>query len=484
MSPEQTPAPERGPDPGRTPEPADRAELERLRAEVAELRARAGTERRRGARTLAVRRMVAAVLIALVAVVSVTSVVGVWGARTTLNTDRWIAAVGPLPEDPDVNKAVSTYLADEIFDQLDVERKLTEALPPRAAFLAGPVTGAVHDYMRQSVSKLIATDRFQAVWRATNRFAHERIVSILDKSNKNVQVKGDTVTLNLLPMVNNLLDSLQQQLPSVFDKKIDLPTLTSGEIPPGLHERIENALGVQLPEDFAQIRLYDRKELGQLQQAVLVFKKGLVGLLVAVPVLLALALWASPNRRRTVLQLGLWLVVSVTVLSTVLRAVREQLLGQVPEGVYRDGLRAALRTVFTTLRDRGDQLLWLGIVLAVVAYLVGPGRLPVWLRRHTAQGARAAGQYAARAGERIGKDKALRPWLARHADTLRVGGAVVAVVVALALSSWTSLFVVGALLAAYEIAITLAARTQARAEGSPPGGEAGGPAPAKTGASG
>lgn len=498
MSPEQTPdpgrtpEPERTPDPGRTPVPQDRAELERLRAEVAELRARAGSEKRRGARTLAVRRMVAAVLIALVAVVSVTSVVGVWGARTTLNTDRWIAAVGPLPEDPDVNKAVSTYLADEIFDQLDVQRKLAEALPPRATFLAGPVTGAVHDYMRESISRLIATDQFQTVWRATNRFAHERIVSILDKSNKNVQVKGDTVTLNLLPMVNNLLNSLEQELPSIFDKKIDLPTLTSGEIPPGLHERIENALGVQLPENFAQIRLYDRHELGQLQQAVLVFKKGLIGLLIAVPVLLALALWASPNRRRTVLQLGLWMVVSVTVLSTVLRAVREQLLGQMPEGVYRDGLRAALWTIFTTLRDRGDQLLWLGVVLAVVAYLVGPGRLPVWLRRQTAQGARAAGQYAAKAGERIGKDEALRPWTARHADVLRVGGAVVAVVVALALSSWTALFVVGALLAAYEIAVTLLARTDEgagtrtddRTGGSPPGGEAAPGAPAKTGASG
>ncbi|MFI0235874.1 hypothetical protein [Streptomyces sp. NPDC016845] len=484
MSPEQIPGPERAPETDH--------ELERLRAEVAELRARAGTERRRGARTLAVRRMLAAVLIALVAVVSVTSVVGTWGARTTLNTDRWIAAVGPLPDDPDVNKAVSTYLADEIFDQLDVQQRLSTALPPRASFLAGPVTGAVHDYMRESISKLIATDQFQAVWRATNRFAHERIVSILDKSNKNIQVRGDTVTLNLLPMVNNLLGSLEQELPTIFDKKIDLPTLSSGEIPPGLHERIETALGVTLPEDFAQIRLYDRHELGSLQQAVLVFKKGLVGLLIAVPVLLALALWASPNRRRTVLQLGLWLVVTVTVLSTVLRAVREQLLGQMPEGVYRDGLRAALWTVFTTLRDRGDQLLWLGIVLAVVAYLVGPGRLPVWLRRQTAQGARAAGQYAARAGERAGKNKTLRPWLARHADVLRVGGAVVAVLVALVLSSWTALLVVGVVLAAYEIAVTLLARTDAGTDtrtdpltdGSPPGGEAAPGTPAKTGASG
>ncbi|MER5252229.1 hypothetical protein [Streptomyces sp. NPDC002855] len=459
---------------------ATESELERLRAEVSELRERAGTERRRRVRLLSVRRAVAAVLIALVAVLAVTSIVGVWGGRTTLNTDRWIATVGPLPEDPDVNAAVSTYLAREIFDQLDVEQRLSEALPPRASFLAAPVTGAVHDYLRDSISKLIATDRFQELWRATNRAAHARIVAVLEERNDNVRVHGDTVTLNLLPMVNNLLRSLEEQLPTLFGKKLDLPALSSGEIPPGLHERVEQALGVSLPENFAQVRLYNRNELGQLQDSVLMFKRVVVGLVIAVPVLLGLALWISPHRRRTLLQLGLWLVVTVTVLSTVLRAVRDQLLGQVPPGVYREGVRAVLWTVFTTLRDRGDQLLWLGVGIAVLAYLVGPGRLPVALRRYTAQGARATGHFVAKAGERLTDGARVRPWLARHADVLRVSGVVLAALIALLLSSWTALFVVGALLAAYEIGLTLVAR----AEGSPPEGEAGPRAPAKTGASG
>ncbi|MHB9755322.1 hypothetical protein ACYBSK_13220 [Streptomyces sp. BYX5S] len=467
----------------------DQAELERLRAEVELLRDRAGTERRRHARTLALRRLIAAVLVALVAVLAVTSVVGVWGSRTTLNTDRWIATVGPLPEDPKVNAAVSSYLADEIFDQLDVEQRLQEALPPRASFLAGPVTGAVHDFMREKISQLIATDQFQDLWRATNRFAHERIVALLEKRNENVQVRGDTVTLNLLPVVNNLLGALEDELPSVFGKKIDLPALSSGELPPGLHERIENAIGRDLPEDFAQIRLYNRHELGQLQDAVLLFKRAVVGLLIGVPVLLALSLWVSPNRRRTLLQLGLWLVVTVTVLTGVLRAVRDQLLGQVPEGVYRDGLRSALWTVFETLRERGDQLLWLGVGIAVLCYLVGPGRLPSALRRWTAQGARATGHALARAGERVRGERQLRPWLARHADVLRVGGAIVAALVSILLSSWTGLLVVAVLLAAYEIAVTLVARTESAQDAagpgtSPPAGEAGPGPTAKTGAPG
>ncbi|WP_409061771.1 hypothetical protein [Streptomyces sp. SYP-A7185] len=473
------------PTPGRhdevpSPDTATESEVARLRAEVEQLRDRAGTERRRRRRLLTLRRVVAAVLIALVAVLAVTSVVGVWGSRTTLNTDRWIATVGPLPEDPKVNAAVSAYLSNEIFDQLDVEQRLAEALPPRASFLAEPVTGAVHDFVRERISKLIATDQFQDLWRATNERAHRRIVAVLERRNENVRVEGDTVALNLLPMVNNLLTSLEEQLPSMFGKKLDLPALSSGEIPPGLHDRIEKALGVSLPEDFGQIRLYNRDELGQLQDAVVVFKKAVVGLLIGVPVLLALALWVSPDRRRTLLQLGLWLVVTVTVLTSVLRAVRDQLLGQVAPGVYREGVAAALWTVFTTLRERGDQLLWLGVAIAVLAYLVGPGRVPVALRRHTARGARATGHFVARTGERLTHDSPVRPWLTRHADVLRVSGLVVAVLIALLLSSWTALLVIACVLAAYEIAITLLART----EGSPPAGEAGPHTPAKTGASG
>ncbi|WP_073762706.1 hypothetical protein [Streptomyces sp. CB02923] len=453
-------------------------ELERLRAEVRELRARAGTQKRRRARLLAVRRAVAAVVIALVAVFTVTSVVGVWGARTALDTDRWVATVEELPADPAVNAAVSTYLTNEIFSRLDVERRLSDALPPRASFIAGPVTGAVQGHVRTSISKLLKTERFQDLWRSANRFAHARITAVLEQRSEGVRVQGDTVTLNLLPLVNNLLNALEERLPTLFGKRLDLPTLSSGEVPPGLRDRVGKALGVSLPADFAQIKLYNRETLGQLQQAVVLVKRGLVGLLLAVPLLLGLALWVSPNRRRTLLQLGLWLVVSVTALSGILRAVRDQLLAQVPSGVYREGTRSALWTVFTTLRERGDQLLWLGVVLAVLMYLVGPGRLPVGLRRHTSRGARATGRLAVRAGRRIPTGSGLHAWTREHADVLRVAGVVVAALVALLLSSWVSLIVAAAALAVYEAAITLVLR-----DGSSPGpGEAGPEADAQPGA--
>jgi hypothetical protein len=50
---------------------------------------------------------------------------------------------------------------------------------------------------------------------------------------------------------------------------------------------------------------------------------------------------------------------------------------------------------------------------------------------------------------------------------LRVGGIVVAAVLALLLSSWTSLLVIALVLAAYEILVTVAARSGRAAQSRP-----------------
>jgi hypothetical protein len=440
----------------------EKTELEQLRLQVAELRGQLATRTRRRSLKVGLRRFAAAFLVAVAGLLAVQSVVGVWAARTTLDTDRWVATVGPLPEHPEFNAAVATYLSNEVFEAVDVEERLAQALPPEAAVLVGPVTDAVRDYLRDTVARFMASDQFRELWDSANRFAHARIVAILEGRSETVSVQGSTVTLNLLPIVNDLLVTIEGELPTMFGKQLDLPTLSSGEVPPGLHDRIETALGVSLPSDFAQITLYDRTRLGELQAAVVLFKRSVVLMVTGALLTLALALWVSPNRRRTVLQLGLWLVIATFTLSRLLRAVRDDLLGQLPDGVYREGLTVALAEVFTTLRERGDQLLWLGAAIAVLGYLVGPGRLPVALRRYAVRGARAA----VSATRSAATSSALRAFAARHLDVLRIGGLAVAAIAALVLSSWTGLLVVAVLLAGYEILVTLLARGVAGSAGS------------------
>ena len=431
-------------------------EVERLRAEVSTLRATLNTRRRRRSVGTAVRGATAAVLIAVTAFAFVASVVGLWAATTVLNTDRWVATVAPLPRDPQVTAAVTEYTTGQVFELVNLDQRLRDVLPQQAAFVVGPITGEVRDYIRKTVDTALRTDRFHTVWVEANRRAHRQALAILEGTSTVVSAQGEHVAVDLLPVINEILRDLSAQLPTLFGRKLSLPNLSSGAIPENLRAAVERALGVTLPANFAQFTIYDAGRLRALQEGLVTFKRGVVLLAVGTVVLLVLALVVAPRRRRTVLQLGVWLVIAAVAVTAILRALRAQLVAQVPAGTYRNGVSAAITTVVATLRERGTQIVWLGVVIAVLAYLVGPGRFPVWLRRSVAAGVRAAGRATARAVRLVGERGP--GWVARHADPLRVAGVVVAVIAALVLSSWTALLVLVVLLAAYELAVTLVAR--------------------------
>jgi hypothetical protein len=462
-----TPPPERRPD-----GTADPDELARLRTEVTALHARLDTRQRRSSTIVALRRVIAAVLVAVTAFALVASVVGVWAARTALNTDRWVATVAPLPQNPQVAAAVADYTTVQLFQAIDVEQRLRTVLPQQAAFIAGPVAGQLAEKIRQTTTTVLQSDRFQSIWVELNRRAHARAVAIINGSSDVVVARQNRVEIDLLPLINQVLRVLSAQLPTLFGRQLTLPDLSSGAIPANLRDRIQETLGISLPPDFARFTVYDSGQLWAAQQAAAAAKRDLVAFVVGTIVLLLLALAVSPLRRRTLLQLGLWLIVAAVAVTAVLRAARTQVLQEVPGGLYRDGAAAAFTIVFAQLRTRGIELIWLGVLLAALMYLIGPGRGPRWLRRTVATGARAAGR-----GTRLGGHRLARygpGWAARYLDALRVGGLVLAAVLALILSSWTSLLVIAVLLAVYEGLVTVVGKSAARIAVAP------GPAPATT----
>jgi hypothetical protein len=435
-------------------------ELSRLRAEVYGLQARLDRRERRAATVRMLRRAGAAVLIAVTAFALVMSVVGIWSARTALNTDRWVATVAPLPKDPEVAAAVADFATVKLFEAVDVEQRLRSVLPEQAAFVAGPLATQLHAPVRATATKVLGSDQFQRVWTEVNRRAHQRALTIIEGDSDLVAVQQDRVEIDLLPLINEMLRALSAQLPTLFGKQLSLPDLGSGEIPADLRVRVQDSLGVTLPENFAQFTVYDSGKLWAAQQAVATAKRSLILFLLSTLVLLVLALLVSPDRRRTALQLGLWLVIAAVVVTVALRAVRDQVLQNVPEGLYRDGAADVVTAVFSQLRTRGWQMLWTGALLAALMYAIGPGRGPVWLRRKTVEAWRAIRRGAVTGGRAV---VAHGPsWTARHLDAVRVGGVAVAGVLALLLSSWTALLAIVVVLAAYELLVTVFALRSTR----------------------
>ena len=72
------------------------------------------------------RRRLAVILIVVGAVLSPLAVDALWIKRTVLETDQFVAQLGPLADDPEIQAFVSERIADELTEAADLETRLTE----------------------------------------------------------------------------------------------------------------------------------------------------------------------------------------------------------------------------------------------------------------------------------------------------------------------------------------------------------------------
>ena len=69
------------------------------------------------------------------------SVFAIWSERQALNTDDWVTTSGHLIQNETIREAVGNYLVDQLYENVDVEKELSEKLPGDTKELAGPISG-------------------------------------------------------------------------------------------------------------------------------------------------------------------------------------------------------------------------------------------------------------------------------------------------------------------------------------------------------
>jgi hypothetical protein len=440
--------------PSTGPPPAD---IGALQAEIAELRGRLDRRETWRARRRRARRWSIGLLVVLFAIGAVGSLVGVWARQTALKTESFVRAVEPLPRDPEVSRALAAFMVDELFTELDIDRRAEEALPDNLQFLVGPLDGIVRDYTRDAVTDVLRSDQFDRIWARAVRTTHQIAVQVLRGDDPPGLIDEDgEVVLDLVPVIHEVLQTVVNQGPG-FLGDVELPDLDSDATRREIRRELSDRFNIDLPEDFGQIVIFDEDQLSEAQNAVQLADRFVITAVILTVLLGAGAILASVDRRRTVLQLGIATSVATFFVFTVLRVVSDDLADLVEEGDNRAAARAAAEIVGRGLRDRAWYLLVGGLVVAAVAYLVGPGRGAVWTRR----GARTA-------ANRIGEGTVTFPttpagrWVRTNVDGMRVAGVVIAVLVLILLDvSWMHLFVVLILLGAYQVALSWVVRASA-----------------------
>jgi len=198
----------------------ERAELERLRAEVTLLRARpsrpeaapggkAGRRHRPGWRG-----PVATLLIVLGCILAPVSVLAVWTANQVSDTNRYVQNVAPLIHEPAVQSALTDKITNEINAQIHVQALTNQAAAtlkskglPRVGTLlqtfSGSLAGAVGGFIHTQVGKIVASPQVATLWVQVNRTVHAELVKALSgQGNGAITISNGQVVLNLGPFID------------------------------------------------------------------------------------------------------------------------------------------------------------------------------------------------------------------------------------------------------------------------------------------
>jgi hypothetical protein len=289
------------------------------------------------ARRRRLRSSVAALPAALTSVLLVASLLATWTSGTALSTSAFVKRVGAVIDEPAVRDAISTEISTQLISVLNVQGRLAPALPKNLQFLAAALATGVDKVVTDQTNRLVNSKAFRDVWFAALTLAHQQVVTALTGSGAHLQIYNGKIYVDLLGIVTQVLQNLQNQLPTIFG------TVIASQIPTGtpanaVRALLSRALGVSLPPTFASVPVLDASGLHQARKGFRVINFGVVLLLVLTVVGFALALWVSVRRRRTLVEIGLWTAGLTGIVAFAVRALTRSAVS----GIARPALQPAV----------------------------------------------------------------------------------------------------------------------------------------------
>jgi hypothetical protein len=338
------------------PEAVDLAQQnEALEHENEELRHELGAAGRHKGRG---RTIGAWVLLVLACLLAVTSVVVVYARNQLLNTDTFVSTLAPLASEPAVQTAVATRVSDSLVAQTDLEQRVKNALPPRADFLANPITSTVKSAAYTITLKLVQSSQFQTLWEQALRQSHQQLDNLLTGQKVGaLSAANGQVTVDLTQVESKAKQALAAHGLSVFDK---VPQYTG-----------------------KPYVLFESKQLLKLQRWVKFLNRLALVLPIVSLLLFAVSVVLARDRRRGLVHAASGLAVSMAVLLVAANVGRNQYLASLLPGQSKDATAAVIDTVDASLLDSVRTLLVLAAVVAVIAFVVGLGPVRRWWSNRT-----------------------------------------------------------------------------------------------------
>lgn len=314
------------------------------------------------------RSVVASVLGVLAVLLLVVTLVAVWAQATVLRSEKVAELVGDAIEEPEVQAALATLLADQVQQAVGLEDRLVRLLPDQLDRFAGPLAAGANAAVQRAFTRALGEPAVQDVITTLVERAHQRAMRLLrgDGLVDGVTVVDGAVTLNLLPLVARGLTELQRF--GLLDG-VDVPELTADGNPDEQAAQLSTALGRDLPAGFGQLVVYDSERIADAQQMVseaqriLVLAQRAVWAAAALSLVLVVAtILVSPRRLRGALVLA----VGIAGAMVVLRVAARQVVAGAGDLAARPGGKAAIRAILGGASEGLIRVAGLILLLALI----------------------------------------------------------------------------------------------------------------------
>jgi hypothetical protein len=293
-------------------------------------------------------------LIILGAILTFAAIFSIWVNRQALNTDNWVDTSTRLIQDEEVREQLADYLANQLVANADIAGELEAVLPPRLAPLASAAAGGLQQLAPQAAERIFATPRFEGLWEAANRKAHESLLQVLNGGGEGaVSTENGEVKLELGPILTQI----------------------------GEGSGVGAKLVAQLPPEAGEITILKSDELSLAQDIANLLRKLPVVLTLLALLSFGLAVFLSPRRRETLRSVGFAFIVA-GLLSFGLRGFAgTYVVGDLSQTTAVEPAVESVWTISTAmLAEIATSTIVFGLLVALAAILAGPTKAAVKIR--------------------------------------------------------------------------------------------------------
>jgi hypothetical protein len=294
-------------------------------------------------------------LIVLASVIGLITILTVWVNRQLLDNNQFRKASTQLIQDQKIRGALSVYVVDQLYNNVDVAGQLEKQLPKPIKPLAGPVAAGLRQPAVDAVNFLLSKPRVQQAFVNATGIAHQKLVNVLEnKTGYGIDTGNGVVTVDLSALVKEL------------GTQLGLPAAALDKIPAGT--------GV--------ITVMKSDQLSAAQTGVRAIKVLSVWLIVLVLFLYGLAVYLAHGHRRSTLRNIGWAFVLVGLLVLVVYRVTGN---YAVNGLVQPANRTAAHHVWliesSILADTGRAIVFYGLVMVLGGILAGPHSFAISFRR-------------------------------------------------------------------------------------------------------